>query len=887
VSAKRPVVFLGPSMSATDARRLLSADYRPPVRRGDLSTIESGRVVAIIDGVFDQDLAVSPGEILEALQRGVTIFGGASMGALRAAEIPGVFGVGRIYSWYRTGLITRDDEVALVFEDETYRPLTVPTVNIRHAIDRLSAPGTIDRTTAERLLTATLELHFKARTYSAILRKAGLANQEDSADLIAMLQTHDLKRLDAQSVLEAVDNHIHRHNQSDSFPATEADSFDANQNASPHADGTGILVWESGDRVGERELFDFLIFTGRIQQHARRVQMRSAHPEPISPPSEAARVGAAEPQSVLDNVRRRWGWLLAEEAKVTLADLSLDRIELSAHCTDEARSRNLAFDQIRLASPQFVRAVLTDLFISDLALKREVMRLAGLLEFARRTNRAVDPADLAEAQTVLCKANGEYSFRAVRRLWARCGVEDAGQQDAFVEVIAKARKSSRGVAAAMKGATGTGNYEALSNAFDPSLRPCLKPDDELRFCLPMSAALSHTSRLREVIGITRVGMIGELADISGIQIAQAARPNGEWSSSYGSGKSLTAGGAIVGSVMEEIEKWTQERFAPSVGQLVKGAYADVEQDGRFVDPATLDLPYDSTYRPHLPLDWVRCADLLNGGSVYVPADVVLTGRRKHDITYSERGSCKCLTTNGLASGFRREEALLHAVCEYVERHAARIADLYMANPGGLGCIPYRFVDLKTMPQRLQDLAGRLSDHDTGTVRVLNITSDVAIPTFQASAIRGFIRLDGYGTHPNPEVAIEMALLEAAQTIATNVAGGREDLSIQVRSLGRHERPRPISIEDVWFWLDPDTVYESLGSTPGLASNDVCDDLRWSLERIRDAGLATLPALDMTLPETKPAHVVRVLLPGLESNNPFYTGDRARLVLLHDLLPRWR
>jgi len=29
------------------------------------------------------------------------------------------------------------------------------------------------------------------------------------------------------------------------------------------------------------------------------------------------------------------------------------------------------------------------------------------------------------------------------------------------------------------------------------------------------------------------------------------------------------------------------------------------------------------------------------------------------------------------------------------------------------------------------------------------------------------------------------------------------------------------------------------------------------------------------------------VPGLESNNPFHTGPRARLTLLRDLLPRWR
>jgi ribosomal protein S12 methylthiotransferase accessory factor len=46
-------------------------------------------------------------------------------------------------------------------------------------------------------------------------------------------------------------------------------------------------------------------------------------------------------------------------------------------------------------------------------------------------------------------------------------------------------------------------------------------------------------------------------------------------------------------------------------------------------------------------------------------------------------------------------------------------------------------------------------------------------------------------------------------------------------------------------------------------------------------------VDLTSPGIAPAHVVRVLIPGLETNNPFYTGPRARCTLLRDLLPGTR
>ena len=62
-------------------------------------------MIAIIDGVFHKEPAVSHKEILEAIKKGVTVVGGASMGALRASELDdfGMIGVGRVYHDYSNG----------------------------------------------------------------------------------------------------------------------------------------------------------------------------------------------------------------------------------------------------------------------------------------------------------------------------------------------------------------------------------------------------------------------------------------------------------------------------------------------------------------------------------------------------------------------------------------------------------------------------------------------------------------------------------------------------------------------------------------------------------------------------------------------------------------
>jgi ribosomal protein S12 methylthiotransferase accessory factor len=230
--------------------------------------------------------------------------------------------------------------------------------------------------------------------------------------------------------------------------------------------------------------------------------------------------------------------------------------------------------------------------------------------------------------------------------------------------------------------------------------------------------------------------------------------------------------------------------------------------------------------------------------------------------------------------------LLHALCEYVERHAQRLAELILTNPGGIGPVPYRFVDVAAASPRLRSLFQDLGNGES-LVRVLDITSDVAIPTFQASIIRDFKRADGYGTHPNPLVAIEMALLEAAQTIASATAGGREDLSIQARSLGRHERPRTLSRFDAWFWADPDARLEPLDERLGLVTDDIAEEVAWCIDRVSVAGLPHVLVANLTPAGIEPLQVVRILIPGLETNNPLFTGRRARLVLNRQLLPRWR
>src|SRR5437870_2197748 len=119
----------------------------PPAQQGDVwhALRLRPRAIALIDGVFESRPSVWHHEILDALDSGVQVFGGASMGALRAAELHsfGMVGVGRIFRWYRDEVIIDDSEVALLHAgaEHAWRPLTVPLVNVRWAAQQTLRPA--------------------------------------------------------------------------------------------------------------------------------------------------------------------------------------------------------------------------------------------------------------------------------------------------------------------------------------------------------------------------------------------------------------------------------------------------------------------------------------------------------------------------------------------------------------------------------------------------------------------------------------------------------------------------------------------------------------------------------------------------------------------------
>ena len=93
-----------------------------------------------MDGVFERVPAVWHKEILFALSEGIHVYGAASMGALRAAELDrfGMRGVGEVYRAYADGVLEDDDEVAVAHAgaEDGFRPISDSMVDIRATLER-------------------------------------------------------------------------------------------------------------------------------------------------------------------------------------------------------------------------------------------------------------------------------------------------------------------------------------------------------------------------------------------------------------------------------------------------------------------------------------------------------------------------------------------------------------------------------------------------------------------------------------------------------------------------------------------------------------------------------------------------------------------------------
>jgi hypothetical protein len=239
------IVFLGPTLPRAQATGILDASYLPPAEQGSVVRAVRTympRAIVLIDGSFGTVPAVRHKEILWALAKGIPIFGAASIGALRAAELAavGMQGYGFIFRWYSMTLLADDDEVAVAMcpPELGAAPLSEALINIRLTLRRAMRAGIVtadERRTLEQLARDT---HFVDRSYPRLLADAQSAMSHGPGTSLDRLAEWlpsgalDTKREDAIGLLTNLARHpelTRKRPDSPPFRLTEAWAYDLDQ----------------------------------------------------------------------------------------------------------------------------------------------------------------------------------------------------------------------------------------------------------------------------------------------------------------------------------------------------------------------------------------------------------------------------------------------------------------------------------------------------------------------------------------------------------------------------------------------------------------------------------------------------------------------------------
>jgi hypothetical protein len=165
-------LFIGPTRLRSAVPGLI--DRYPPACLGSVfRAVESGyRQIGIVDGYFGNVASIWHKEILFALSQRVVVWGAASTGALRAAELDrfGMLGCGVVFRLFRSGILEDDDEVCVMHapRDLQYEPLSFAMVNIRFTLRALRRRGAFSREEEKIFCDRFKSLHFSGRDATSL-----------------------------------------------------------------------------------------------------------------------------------------------------------------------------------------------------------------------------------------------------------------------------------------------------------------------------------------------------------------------------------------------------------------------------------------------------------------------------------------------------------------------------------------------------------------------------------------------------------------------------------------------------------------------------------------------------------------------------------------------
>ena len=329
--------------------------------------------------------------------------------------------------------------------------------------------------------------------------------------------------------------------------------------------------------------------------------------------------------------------------------------------------------------------------------------------------------------------------------------------------------------------------------------PSLGPSDPTRATraaqlLPIARAAAADAGVTRLAEVTRLDRIG-------LPVWQAIRPMSRALSVH-QGKGASDADAQIGALLEAVESHAAETFDAEgpvcrFGDLPAGARAESFSD--FARDRAQPPPDGEPHR------WVAAKYLHSGDPIYLPFDLVSLDLTRAVPSAFDRSS------NGVATGASRGEAVSAALHEYIERDAVTE---WQAD--GMPATMASVLDLDSVPF---GWLGRWRDRIEQAGASLQI---YRVPTLTGSPLfacelndldkdsRVYRAVQGRGCHPVPEIALFKALAEALQARVTLIAGSRDD---QLPSA--YSRPAAGIVMAFGLPLPPDAAAVSWGDiAPG-------------------------------------------------------------------------
>ena len=340
------------------------------------------------------------------------------------------------------------------------------------------------------------------------------------------------------------------------------------------------------------------------------------------------------------------------------------------------------------------------------------------------------------------------------------------------------------------------------------------------------------------------------------------------------GKGLDRSAARLSAIMEAIERVSAER---PPGDCRTASYDALKaRHAAVANPTRFDLPSDSPYRPDRAIAWTEGHELISGAPLWLPLDLAISPPRGEVL--------HAVDSNGLASGNTLLEAVIHGLCEAIERDAiSQLEFIASYGPADLAATG-RLIDADTMPDEARHWQARLlaAGHE---LLVEEVTTEFGVATFRSTLIdydfpasgsepgeRATVRMSflGHGTHPDAAVALSRSLTEAVQSRLGTIQGARDSFNTAPAD-SRRARRMESTREELRQRLRSRTGLTPFVDVPSASHGDARDDLAWLLERTRAGGIDQVIAVDLTRPEFG-IPVVRVRVAGLSS----YLTNRRRV-----------